>query len=414
MTALVEQAAGAGRVSASRRSLRTEHWAAIATVGLLAAHIGLRDGQWTHEWTLSIWQYSFATIMLAPACAGFGAWKAVAAAKAYADGAAAAGRQTAVVWRSTLVVSGWVLAAFLAGFLVVQTVMLFAGPPGAPAPSDYLPVLSCVAMLVAFTSFGCWVGWRVRSYIAPPLLALVCFAGCVALYTTSLSFLSDTGGATGSLVGLRPNPARVLLQLVVFGLLTVVFTVSAGKDAYRTARARFGMGALAVVAVGAVLVGALAGPERLLPDPNDPVRCAQADGGPRVCVGPGYADEAGEISAALAAPVAKLRSAGVDVDLGRFDQRPSAPGAHVVNPGMLTRGALAAPQYVANTVMSSTCALEPDAATAFGVLAWWLAPDGRERDSLVAPGEVSSALRSADPAVFGPEVRRLVSVLREC
>ncbi len=414
MTVMMERGQEIRHAAPARRTLRTEHWAAIATIGLLAAHVGLRDFRWMHEWTLSVWQYMFATIMLAPAAAGFGAWKSVSWALASADGAAAAGRQTAVVWRSTWSVCAWILGTFTLGFVGVQVAVLVAGSPGTPAPSDFLPLLSSAAMLIAFTSLGGFVGWRLRSYIAPPVLALICFAGSVAVYTTGVSFLSDTGGATGSLVGLRPNPGRVLLQLVVFALLTALFTVTAGKDPYRTARARASLATLTVVTVGAITLGAAVAPERLLQDPNDQVRCAQADGGPRVCLGPGYSERAGAISAALAAPVAKLHAAGVEFDLGNFDQRPSAAGAHVVNPEMLDRGPLSAAQYVANALMSPSCPLNDDVVAAFSAITWWLAPDVPERDDLAAPDEIPAGLRSSDVAVYGPEVQGLIGVLSGC
>jgi len=396
------------------RTLRTEHWAAIATAGLLAAHVGMRDFQWMHEWTLSVWQFAFATIMLGPAVAGLAAWKSVSCALACADAAASAGRQAAVVWRSAWSVCSWVLMVYLLGFVGVQVAVLSGGPPGTAAPSNYLPVLSASAMLVACASLGAFVGWRMRSYVVPPVLALVCFAGSVALYTTDVSFVSDTGGATGSLVGLRPNPGRVLLQLLVFGLLALWFIVAAGKDAYRRPRDRIGLAALTLATAAVVVGGALRAPERLLQDPHDQVHCAQADAGPLVCLGPGYGDRASSISAALAEPVHKLRAAGVSLDLGYFDQRPSAAGAHPVSPEMLERGPLAAAQYVSSALLNPACPLDDGVVAALSAITWWLAPDIADRDDIAAPGEIAPALRSNDPSVFGPEVQRLIGMLDGC
>ena len=401
------------RSTRSRWEPRTEHWAAVATVGVLAAHLGLRDFRWLLEWPLATWQYCFATVMLGPLASGFAAWKAVGWARTIADPAAAAGRQTAVVWRSTCSIVCWMLGVYLVGYLGVLAAVALSGTPWTPTLSDFLPILSACALIVAFGSLGSFFGWRVRSFVVPPLVALVGFASCVALYRTAFGFLSDAGGASGSLVGLRPNPMRVLLQLTAFASVSALLTISAGKDHYLSRRAGVLRGSLGAVVAILIVGGALTSPERLLQDPADAVVCGEAMHAPVVCLGPGYGDRVQPISEALGAPLAQLRVVGVELDLGPFDQRPSAPGS-VVNPDLLDRGADGPAQYVANALLSPTCSLSDEVVNAFNAMVWWLTPESPKRDDFLPSDETAHRLASDDPQVVSDEVHALVNALSGC
>lgn len=357
----------------------------VATVVVLVIHVGLRAFTWTHEWLLTTWQYSFATIMLGPLFLGFNAWSSTDLARTYGAPTQAAGRTYATVARSTLTTTWPALTLYLTGWVGALVTTAVAHSPGSVTLSDLLPIIPAALNLIALAGLGAFLGWRLPHVITAPLSAAAVFGLGIVIYGTPLSFLSDTGGASGSLVGLAPNLARLAFQAAVFALVAALAPLWASRDAYRAPGARtatyVGTSALAIACLG----GGYVNPERLQLDAADQVVCERADReyAPEVCLGPGYRERAIEISAAFSDPTEQLQSLGLSGP-DRYDQRAAAEDAStaVVDPNLLDQGPSSAAQTLAAAQFPPGCAYYNDDTLLddFTGLAWWLTPADARQD----------------------------------
>lgn len=370
--------------------------AGVAAAGVLLAHVGLRPLQWRYEWLLSTWQYSFSVVMLGPLLSGFCAWAAASMAAAR-PAIEAAGRVPAVLVRVVAETSRWALAVFTAGYLLVMATTAMTSSPGALQVMDVIPIIAPLAGLVFFCVLGAAVGWRAPHVATAPLLALAVFGVGVIIYGTRLSFLIDVGGASGSLVGLAANGQRIVLQVAFYALAGTAAVLSAPRDPFAGRRRRRVQRAAIGGTVLLLALGVLWDPPRLIADTTTEMACGQADPvAPLVCLGPGYADRVGALSAALAEPLAKAVTAGAALP-DRFDQRPGIPGVAVVDPHMLSQGPDAPAQLVANALLGPGCAqvMTAQVINDFTGMAWWLAtPEARPLIS--DPSHLPAPLRGTE------------------
>ncbi len=297
-----------------------------ALLVLVGLHIFGRSRPWEHEWLWAIYQYHFSTVLLGPAAAGLAAWEGFRAQQAedLLESSGRAGRAVALAWAA---VFAWVLVAYTAGLLTVLALVKLSGTPGLPRSPELLTLLPALALLAGETSTSFAVAWRVRSPLVAPAAAIAWFLVTLLLYVGGPEAAIRVGGATTSLVGLRPRPdvqaAQVLfyVSLAVLSLLSMRRRVYAERFRLRALR----LAGLAVPALPAILLASL-GPNVL---ERVPTRLACFGRHPLLCAAPGYVNRLPEVRAVLRPYLAALEAIGVDTPT-RFDQ--SAPPGSAAAP----------------------------------------------------------------------------------
>jgi hypothetical protein len=384
------------RLTAPQGSLGA--WAAGAAVGVLAAHLGLRPWNWTSEWLLATWQYSFAIVMLAPLVCGFTAWAAASLARGAGPGIRAAGRVRAVLARCVFETIAGPVLVFLCGYLLVLVVAWAVGSPGTLESGDVLPIVGPLTALLCYSALGAAVGWRLPHVATAPLLAMAAFGLGVLAYGTPMSFIIDVGGASGSLLGLEANPARLALQSVFFVVAASLAVALADDDPLRSTGRRVRLTAALGGLVALAGVVAATEPPRLLVKTDDEIVCGQASrSAPQVCLGPGYQERIVPISAALAQPTSAALTLGAVLP-NRFDQRFAVPGAAVIDPEVLRQGPDAPAQVVVNAILPPGCDVlsSPELLESFTGMVWLLSPSDA-RAGVVDPSQLPAALTGPEP-----------------
>jgi hypothetical protein len=186
-----------------------------AMVGIVLLHIFARERPWTHEWFWAAYQLNFVTVMLAPVVAGVAAWEGVR----FARGRTLLETSNRVlagllgIWAALLV---WVFLAYAIGLALVVVMVKLAGTPGLPELDALVAVIPALALLAAAGAIGLAIGWMVKNPLAAPACAVGCFLLILLLYLRGPGQLVIVGGATDSLLALRPRPELQAAQVLCY------------------------------------------------------------------------------------------------------------------------------------------------------------------------------------------------------
>ncbi|MEU7562365.1 hypothetical protein [Streptomyces eurythermus] len=277
-----------------RRSLGRAAFPAFVVLVLL--NTLLRPMAWRHEWMWAVYQYNFTVMLLGPLLAGVAGWEGYRLARAQSF-LASHRRPLALLTAAGGALFAWCAAAFALGFVVVVAIVAGAGTPlviglpevVTPVPALGLLALECAAGLVA--------GWLSRNKLAAPLAAITVFLASLLLYAGDCSIFVTVGGATGSLIGLRPKLGTQAWQIVFYCLATaLVITIGAWLSTwYRTPRWPL-VAAATVLTLGATVQLATRSPLYLEARPGDVV-CSGSH--PQICLGRSYTRFAPNVRANL-------------------------------------------------------------------------------------------------------------------
>lgn len=389
-------------------------WAGLAALILLGVHLAFRPWTWTNEWQLVAWQYAFSVVMLGPMVAGFTAWE-VSSIRRQSNAPVAAGKTTRSALIGVLAVYLFTLIPFAGGAIFVVAFTIANGPPGSANASQFLPFLLASVAMLFFAALGAALGWRLPFLLTAPAVAATSFGAAVVLYGTSFSFIVDVGGSSGSLVGLAPNIERQVFQIVFFAVASVALIASINSDAYQSRFRSIATGILSIAAIGVGFFGATENHERLVPDNSSEAYCITAQSGLSLCVGPGYKDRAPQLLAAIDAPLAKLRQAGIDGP-SKFDQRPYVADAEYLDINLLEQGSTAAAQTIAYSLVPPDCDFLANEGVTHSIdaMSWWLSPMDSDRDDLWPASQLPAELLDGDLSTQDAWARTTALSMSQC
>ena len=272
-----------------------------------------RSWHWEFEWLWAVETLTFSSIFVAPFCAGVSAFEAskLAAARELLSvapkGLRAVLSIVVMVW-STVVASVLLSIVFVGGWVLYRTAGLL------PRWSD----LVSLAPFVLFAALGCAVGvllgWCFPAKVTPGLTAVGVFGFMMIGYVVgngALSGLVSTGGASGSLVGLKISLRLIGWQSVLYLCLTLLAVCMIGLCVCAVSWRLKVCAALCAVTVAVSVVGVLGAGERYTSDSS--VRFVCEVGHPQICLVRGYDSRAHDVRSALAPYYKALAVAGVEV-----------------------------------------------------------------------------------------------------
>jgi hypothetical protein len=279
----------------------------VASIGLIAAHVGLRSRWWRYEWGWAWYQFHFATIILAPVTAGIAcAWGARWG--KYRTSLGTAPRAVPALVGLALVPWGAVVAAYAVGLVAVSLTVASSSRTGVEL-RVLLTLAPPMALLFACCALGLAVGVRGANRVLAPLVAVATFVVLLVGYTAGPARFVKVGGATATLVGLAPRPVvqigQVLLYLGV-GVAALVAVAALGPRV-GTRLVRTGVILLVMVGSGSGLL--IAAGDREFDHHRVELVCEGQE--PRICVAPGYRVLAGELRSALAPHYRALEAASL-------------------------------------------------------------------------------------------------------
>lgn len=305
--------------------------AGVLTLVVCVLHVVLRSTWWRYEWTWAWYQFHFGTLLLGPVVSGI----------AYLAGASwhparpllATGSRFGAV--ASIVAAGIAAPVLVAYLLVLAGVSAVVGAttgiaPGSTTVATLGPPLALLALCVAL---GVAVGFVLGRRTLAPLWAIGVFVLLMATYMVVPDKFAKVGGATASLLGLRPRPSIQLGQVLeLAGLAVLVLALVAGPR--RSSRVR-------VVAAGGALV-ALVGVGVLIRAPQNEFErvgftVACRGSAPEICLAEGWQAADGELRALLGRYDRSLAAAGLP-RVGPYTQQvPLPPGAVFLDPTFVLR-----------------------------------------------------------------------------
>ncbi|MFJ6936682.1 hypothetical protein [Streptomyces sp. NPDC101132] len=271
---------------------------------LVVLNTVLRSMTWKHEPMWAVYQYNFSVMLLGPLLAGVAGWEGYRLSRAETF-LAAHHRPLTVLATAWVALLAWCSAAFLTGLAVVIGIVIRSGTPLSIGVPELLTPLPALGLLGLACATGLAAGWLGRGKLAAPMAAVSVFLAFLLLYAGDLSEFVMVGGATSSLVGLRPKADTQLAQLA-FYLAATLLTLCA--TAWGTGRRRprvLAVAGSALVATLAALNLASVDPLYLEARPGD-VRCYGSH--PEICLGHGYTKHEPQLRAALAPMVKAVAS----------------------------------------------------------------------------------------------------------
>lgn len=277
---------------------------AVATCGTVAIVAGLstylRSRGWTHEWLWTIDNAVFAVILTGPLVAGLSAAELRGLARARPLLAhAQRGPQAAALHVAAIAVGAW--SAMFATLISAVAFTKALGMPGWPTPIELAAAVPMATILPLWATLGGMLGYRFPATITPPLTTIGVFAAVMGAYLIQWTEpLVGVGGATGTVIGLQPNLARIAWQAALHLLLAglclaslscVVRTGRTWPTSTAPAalyRVRIAAAACAVAAAGTGIALTAASPDRFVDDPAPRSTCVQGTH-VQICTGVGYA-----------------------------------------------------------------------------------------------------------------------------
>ncbi|MEU6310080.1 hypothetical protein [Streptomyces sp. NPDC047014] len=358
-TAATARSTGAARLHLRRSLGRT---AFPFLLVLVVLNTLLRPMGWRYEPMWAVYQYNFTVMLLGPLLAGVAAWEGHRLARA-APFLSAHHRPLAMLAAAWAALLAWCCAAFLLGLVLVLGLVARTGALAALGPPELLTPLPALALLGLACAVGLAAG-RLSGEggkVAAPLAAIVVFLVFLLLYSGELSEFVMVGGATSSLVGLRPKAGTQTAQIAFYAAATLLVLIAAAwSTALHHLRPRQFLAAAATAVLCVLSAGHLASADPLYLEarPGD-VRCQGTR--PEICLGRGYAT----YEPRLRAKLTPLVTAMAELDLPapaafRQDALRSGRNTGQLSPDTVTGGdsELLLDMFL-GTYYGSDCAIEP-------------------------------------------------------
>lgn len=369
--------------------------AGVLTLVMCTLHVVLRSTWWRYEWTWAWYQFHFGTLLIGPVVSGVAfAWGAtwhptrplVAAANRF-------GATTAVVAASIVLP---VVAAYLAVLAGVSAVV-FATTGLVPDGITVATLGPPLGLLVLCIALGCAAGSVIGRPTLAPLWAIGVFVLLMTTYMVIPDRFAKVGGATASLLGLRPRASIQVGQVLEFvGLAAVVLALaSLPRRSGRACAVAAGGIVVALLGVGVLAVAPTNEFERV----GFAVTCRGS--APQLCLADGWAAADGDLRAPLARYDRSLAAAGLP-RIGPYTQQvPVPPGAVFLDPAFVLRysGDGPADGLIINELIPLECNDEWDGEVtdAVGLIEAYLADawdaDGRLHVSEADRDRLAEALR---------------------
>ncbi|MFD4242810.1 hypothetical protein ACFWP3_14585 [Streptomyces sp. NPDC058525] len=321
----------------------------------------LRPMAWQHEPMWAVYQYNFTVMLLGPLLAGVAAWEGHRLSRADAF-LYAHHRPLAMLAAAWAALTAWSAAAFLLGLALVLGLVAWSGTPpvlGLPELLTPLPALTLLGLACAVGLTAGWLGGD-GGKLAAPMVAIAVFLAFLLLYAGDLSEFVMVGGATSSLVGLRPKAGTQTSQ-VAFYLAATLLALLAGawSAALHRLRPRHLLAAVATAVLCALSAGHLAAahPLYLEARPGD-VRCHGTR--PEICLGRGYTSYEPHLRANLTPLVRAMTRLDLPAPASfRQDALRSTTDTGQLSPDTVTGDRELLLDMFLGTYYGSDCAIEP-------------------------------------------------------
>lgn len=287
----------------------------LALVVLVGLHVLARGRPWTHEWLWAIYQFNFSVVLLGPAAAGLAAWEGYRTQQAE-DLFASAGRAWRAVVLSWAGVFFWVVLAYGVGLVTVLVLVKVSGTPSVPSTQELWTILPALFLLSGQTSSSFALAWRVGSPLVAPAAAIAWFVVTIGLYVLGPEAAIRVGGATTSLVGLRPRLDVQITQMFFYGSLTIASLAWTRRPIHRESRLQV-LRASALIAPVLVAAAVLRLDSGVLERVSTDLECFGSE--PVLCAAPGYVEQLPDVRAALRPYLDALEAIDVETPT-RFDQ----------------------------------------------------------------------------------------------
>ena len=303
-------------------------------IALLILYTVMRGHPWDHEWGWAIYQAGFVTVFLGPLCAGIGVWDGTQLAKSRPT-IESSGRPGAARGATWAAIVGVVATTYLVLLAVLGVALVLGGILDRPTLVDLSPIPGVLALCGAWSAIGVAVGYRWPAPLLAPIATAGAFAATLMAYLAQ-PFLVQVGGATASILFLKPRPAVQLGQLTFFAAIAasalVGLRAQPGGREPLLRRMVHGIGPLVAVAATVVLV-TLPGTEFL---DQDRLLVCEGDR-PTICVTPAYRDRIDWPRRYLAPPIESLDRMGIAAPT-TFSQAIDRPAGQGSIPDELLRG----------------------------------------------------------------------------
>ncbi|WP_314244026.1 hypothetical protein [Streptomyces sp. DSM 40907] len=324
----------------------------------------LRPMAWRHEPMWAVYQYNFSVMLLGPILAGVAAWEGhrLSRARTFLSAHHRPFTVLSAAWAALL---AWSSAAFLLGLSLVLGLVAGAGTPPVLGRPELMTPLPALALLGLACAVGLTAGWLAgdNGKLAAPLMAIAVFLTFLLLYAGDLSEFVMVGGATSSLVGLRPKAGTQTSQAVFYAAATLLALLAgAWSAAPHRLRPRHFLAATATAVLCALSAGHLASADPLYLEarPGD-VRCHGTR--PEICLGRGYSSYKPHLRARLTPLVQAMAQLDLPAPTAfRQDALSSTTKSGQLSPDTITGDRELLLDMFLGTYYGSDCAIEPGSA----------------------------------------------------
>ncbi len=375
---------------------------------LLILHMSLRGSAWRREWLLATDLVAFSWVLTGPIVAGSSCVLGAQLSRGAVFFRTSERGTKAIVAEMTAVV-----LVIVAVYVVTYTgvaVYVWSGPvDNVPTLRDLASALPLLMALASMVAVGMLVGWRARSPLWAPVVAVAAFAAILIAYSAVPGAFVQFGGATSTLIGLRPRLPQQLCQVWFYAsVLSAAMLVLTRSVVPSSGRRR---AALVLAAVSATVSGAIlwsSGGSRF-----EPAEVAVECGGTDItlCLADGYSDLRDSLHPQLAAAIGALRSAGLDVPMA-VTQDPQNTAALQL-PATNGLGSTEVVAMVTGYFLEPSCDVfvSEQVYQAYVDVAYWLAAT---LGVTQYDPSVSSELGDVTSEAAAQLVRQQISVLRSC
>ncbi|MFI5543644.1 hypothetical protein ACIA6E_07685 [Streptomyces sp. NPDC051815] len=321
----------------------------------------LRPMGWRYEPMWAVYQYNFTVMLLGPLLAGVAAWEGHRLSRA-APFLSAHHRPLTMLAAAWAALLAWASAAFLLGLVLVLCLVARAGALASLGLPELLTPVPALALLGLACAVGLAAGWLSGEggRVAAPMAAIAVFLAFLLLYSGDLSEFVMIGGATGSLVGLRPKAGTQGTQAAFYAAATLLALIAAAWGAaLHRLRPRHALAAAATVVLCALSAGHLASADPLYLEarPGD-VRCHGTR--PQICLGPGYAAYEPRLRAGLTPLVTAMAELDLPAPASfRQDALRSSTNTGQLSPDTVQGDSEPLLDMFLGTYYGSDCAIEP-------------------------------------------------------
>ncbi|UDM05454.1 hypothetical protein [Streptomyces longhuiensis] len=368
----------------------------------------LRSMNWRYEWMWAVYQYNFTVVLLGPLLAGVAGWEGYRLARSR-HFLSSHHRPIAMLTSAWAALFAWCALAFLLGLGVVFAITAAAGTPQWPGLRGLLTPIPALALLALECAGGLAAGWLSHSRLAAPLAAIVVFLATLLLYTSSFSVFVTVGGATGSLIGLRPKLGTQMAQSLFFTLATLLalFVGAWLASWYRSPRWPV-MALVCALTIGSAVYATSRDHLYLEARSGDVVCSGKA---PEICLGRSYTRFEPQLRAHLTPYNKALASIGVTAP-ATYRQDATSTGRDLgqLDLATVTGKTDALVDMVLGTYYGSRCEIRPGSAMEknYTNARFWLAQsvgaetyDDRGVDPVIVKGTVPERTKAAHAAFAG-------------